>query len=140
MTPFQYLIALYALLALAGFGFVLRWERNLFRGRGQASAWLPVRLSTLPIAAAVAALVLLPSRAVSGMESLAVFFALLLVVAPVAWFGAHILVGRLLRPPLPTADAVLVAATPLLYLFAVSAVGHLLQTQAWLLLRRLGLA
>jgi hypothetical protein len=140
MTPFQYLVALYALLALVGYGFVLRWEHNLFRGRGLARSWLAVRLATLPIALFVGALVWLPARATSGMEALAVFYLLLLLAAPLAWFGAHALVGRLLRPPVPLADTVLIAATPVLYLLAVAGVGHSLQVQAWLLLRWLGLA
>ena len=76
------------LLCLVVLPLLLRWERRRFQALGKGAAWLPMRVASVPIAALTAALVVLPARAVPGMEALAVFYGLLLVVAPLLWFGA----------------------------------------------------
>jgi hypothetical protein len=88
----------------------------------------------------VAAVVVIPARATSGMEVLAVFYLLLLIVAPVLWFGAHWAVGRLARPQLAFADSarIRIAGVPLAYALALAAIAPTLQSVAWALLRSLG--
>jgi hypothetical protein len=87
--------ALFALFVLVGVFFVLRAERRRYVAAGQQGAWLAVRLATLPIAAVALAVVIAGSRQVSGMEALALFYALLLSVAPLLYFGLHVGVARL---------------------------------------------
>lgn len=140
MHPFHILILLFVLLALAGFGFVVRRERARYLKAGKAAGWLRVRLATLPIALVSAAIAWLPARAASGMESLAVFFAMLLLVVPLFWFGAHWLVGRTASPPLDFGESAAIAALPLLYALAAAYLAHALQAPAWLYLRGQGLA
>lgn len=123
-----------SLLALAG---LLRAERRHFLRRGKAWSWLWVRLGTVPIALATAALALLPARAASGMDALAVFYMLLLTAAPAFWFGAHWLLGRLVQPALTADESAWVAASPLLLAALLSAVAHALQPYAWQLLKAL---
>ncbi len=129
---------LFAVAALAGFVYVVRWERRQFLARGLAGAWLMVRLSSIPTALLVAVLVAVPARSTSGMEGLAVFYLLLLTAAPLFWFGAHWAVGRLARPQLSAADSARIAALPLVYALALAAVAPTLQSLAWSLLRSLG--
>lgn len=140
MHPFHLMLTLFAAAALVGFAFVMRWERNRFAARGLASSWLMVRLSSIPTALLAAALVVIPARATSGMEGLAVFYLLLLVAAPVIWFGAHWAVGRLARPQLAFSDSARIAGSPLAFALALAAVAPLLQSLAWSLLRSLGAA
>ena len=138
MHPFHIMLMLFAVAALAGFVYVVRWERRQFLARGLAGAWLKVRLSSIPIALLVAVLVAVPARSTSGMEGLAVFYLLLLTAAPLFWFGAHWAVGRLARPQLSAADSARIAALPLVYALALAAVAPTLQSLAWSLLRSLG--
>lgn len=138
MHPFHMMLVLFAALALVGLGFVIRWERRHFVARGLAGSWLMVRLASIPAALLVAAAVVVPARATPGMEGLAVFYLLLLVVAPVLWFGAHWVVGRLARPALGFADSARIAALPLVYALVLAAVAPSLQSAAWSLLRSSG--
>jgi|LNFM01.1.fsa_nt_gb hypothetical protein len=140
MHPFHVALVIYAALVLAGFGFVLRWERRHFSAKGLGGSWLKVRLSSIPALLVTAALVVLPARGASGMEGLALFYGLLIVVAPLLWFGLHWAAGRMVRPPLAFSDSALVAGSPLLYALAAALVAHPLQSMAWSLLRSLGLA
>lgn len=82
-------------------------ESLFFRGR--RGAWLAVRLFSLPVAALTCAAVVLPARATSGMEGLAVFYGLLFTVAPLLWFGYHRLACRLARPALQPHEGVWLA-------------------------------
>jgi hypothetical protein len=132
------MLMLFAVAALAGFVYVVRWERRQFLARGLAGAWLMVRLSSIPIALLVAVLVAVPARSTSGMEGLAVFYLLLLTAAPLFWFGAHWAAGRLARPQLSAADSARIAALPLVYALGLAAAAPTLQTLAWSLLRSLG--
>jgi hypothetical protein len=138
MHPFHIMLLLFAAAALVGFLFVIRWERRQFVARDLASSWLKVRLSSIPAALVVAAVVVGFARTVSGMEGLAVFYLLLLTVAPVLWFGAHWAVGRLVRPQLAFVDTVRIAGLPIVYALALAAVAPALQAIAWSLLRSLG--
>ena len=72
------------------------------------------------------------------MEALAIFYLLLLVAAPILWFGVHWAVGRLTRPPLAFADSARIAASPLVYALVLAAIAPTLQSIAWSLLRSLG--
>lgn len=132
------MLILFAAAALAGFAYVVRWERRQFLARGLAGAWLKVRLSSIPIALLAAVLVAVPARNTSGMEGLAVFYVLLLTAAPLFWFGAHWAVGRLARPQLAAADSARIAASPIAYALALAAAAPTLQSLAWSLLRSLG--
>lgn len=140
MHPFHLMLALFAILSLLGFGWLLNWERRQFMARELGTAWLTVRLSTIPIALATAALVIIPARGTSGMEGLAVLYGLLLTAAPIFWFGAHWVVGRLASPPMLFSDSARIAGLPLLYLLAIAVIAHPLQSLAWSWLRLLGVA
>lgn len=139
MHPFYIMLVLFAVLSLVGFGLLIRWERRQFMQRGLGGSWLLVRLSTIPIALATAALVLISAGSTSGMEGLALFYVLLFTAAPVLWFGFHWIVGRFTKPPMLFRDSARVAASPLIYLIAVSMIAHPLQSLAWSLLRLLGM-
>lgn len=138
MHPFHVMLVLFAVVALFGFVYVVRWERRQFLSRGLASSWLMVRLTSIPVALLTAFLVVVPAKSTSGMEGLAVFYVLLLAVAPPIWFGAHWMVGRLTRPPLSFADSARIAGLPLAYILGLAAVAPTLQSLAWSLLRALG--
>lgn len=68
-------------------------ERRRYVARNKAGAWLFVRLSSLPIAAAAAAAVVLPARAVGGPEALAAFYLLAFTAGPLVYFGLHWFAG-----------------------------------------------
>jgi hypothetical protein len=138
MHPFHIMLLLFAAAALIGFVYLARWERRQFVARGLASSWLKVRLSSIPTALLTAGVVVLPARGTTGMEGLAVFYLLLVVAAPIFWFGAHWAVGRLARPQLTFADSARIAGLPLAYAMALAAIAPLLQSLAWSLLRSSG--
>jgi hypothetical protein len=140
MHPFHALLAVFAVAAFLALVLLMRWERRRFLRMGKGGAWLPVRLATIPIALATAALIVVPARSTSGMEGLAVAYALLLAVAPVFWFGAHWLVGRLVRPPLSFGESAQIAGSPLALAIALSWAAHALQPVAWQVLRSVGKA
>lgn len=139
MHPFHMMLVLFAAAALVGFVYVVRWERRNFLARGLGSSWLKVRLSTIPAALMSAALVVIPARSTSGMEGLAIFYLLLLTVAPIIWFGTHWAVGRLAKPQLSFGDSARIASSPLVYALALALAAPLLQSLAWSLLRSLGI-
>jgi hypothetical protein len=138
MHPFHLMLMLFAAVAVIGFGYVVRWERRQFVARRLVGSWLRVRLASIPVALLAAGALWIPARSTSGMEGLAVFYLLLLTVAPVLWFGAHWAVGRLARPQLSFGDSARIAGSPLLYAVALAAVAPMLQSLAWSLLRSLG--
>lgn len=140
MHPFHVLLAIFAIASLLVLVLLMRWERRRFLRMGKGGAWLPVRLATIPIALATAALIVVPARSTSGMEGLAVFYALLLAVAPVFWFSAHWLVGRFVRPPLSFGESAQIAGSPLALGIALSWAAHVLQPVAWQMLRSVGKA
>lgn len=65
------------------------------RRRAGLAGWAVMRIMGLAAIAITLAAVWLPARAVSGFGGLAVFYGLLLTVAPVLWFGLHRLGGRI---------------------------------------------
>ena len=140
MHPFHVLLLLFALAALVAFAFLVRWERSRYERMGKARGWRWVRIASIPIAMAAAAIVWIPAQATSGMEGLAVFYGLLLTVAPAFWFAAHWLVGRSASPPLSFGESAAIAGSPLAFGLVAVYVAHALQTPAWLFLRSLGLA
>ena len=103
-----------ALGALLLVGRVLRAEGRRFAARGKASAWLRVRLASLPIALLAAAAVWLPARAVHGPEALAAFYLLMFSLGPLVYFGLHWLVGRMATPALTAGEAASIAGSGLL--------------------------
>lgn len=117
----------------------MRWERRYFQRCGKAGAWLRVRLATIPIVLATAALVIIPARSGSGRDGRAVFYLMLLAVAPIFWFGAHWMVGRLSSPPLAFGESVQIAGSPIVFVLVLSAVAHALQPIAWSMLRSAGM-
>jgi len=102
-------------------------ERKAFARRGKVAAWRWVRLATLPILAATAAIAWLPAQAVGGPEALAVFYLCLLFVCPVVYFGLHVWLGRWVSPVLIGGEALGIAATGLLPIAVPVAAAHLLQ-------------
>lgn len=140
MRPFTVLLILYAVLCLVALGFLVRWERRKYLRHGKAGAWLSVRLATIPIAMATAALVYLPARSTSGMEALAVFYILLIIAAPIFWFGSHWLVGRFSNPRLLFSESATIAVSPIVLAIALVLLAHKLQPIAWSMLRSAGIA
>lgn len=102
------------LLILMAIGAILFLERRHFVRRGRADSWLSMRLLglllLLPLTAGV---VILPARAISGMEALAAFYVALFLLGPLVWFGGHVLAGRLLRPNLSPEESLFMAASGL---------------------------
>ncbi|MFD0724888.1 hypothetical protein [Lysobacter brunescens] len=129
------ILIVFAAVALLGFVQLVRWERRRFLARGLADSWLKVRLSSIPAAVFVAILVVVPARSTSGMEGLAVFYVLLLVAAPLLWFGMHWAAGRLVTPALSFADSARIAVSPLAYALVVAGIAPILQSIAWSLAR-----
>jgi hypothetical protein len=140
MPPFHMLLVLFAILSLVALAMLIRWERRKFIQLGKGGAWLAVRITTIPVALATAALVIIPARSTSGMEGLAVFYILLITAAPIFWFGGHWLVGKFSRPPLSFKETAQIAGSPLLLGFVIAWIAPILQSAAWFLLRLTGLA
>lgn len=97
----------------AAIALVLYGERRHFKKCDKAGSWLALRLLALPLLALVAAVLILPARMISGPESLAYVYIALFTLAPLLWFGGHLLLGRLLRPALSRSQASLLASTGL---------------------------
>ncbi len=114
-----------ALVVLLVIGFGLRTEWRSYAKRGLAGPWLYLRLATIPIALVTAAAVWFPSSAVGGPEALAVFYGLLLLGAPVLYFGLHWLVGKMVL--LSSSDAIAVGATGLAILIGPALAAQLAQ-------------
>ncbi len=140
MHPFHALLAVFAVAAVLALVLLIRWERRRFHRVGKGGAWLAVRLATIPIALATAALIVIPARSSSGMEGLAVFYIFLITVAPVFWFCAHWLVGRFARPPLAFGESAQIAGSPIALGVVLGMVAHGLQPIAWQMLRSMGMA
>lgn len=95
------------ILAVMGLAFFL--ESRLFKKSGRIGSWLALRFVTLLMVPPTVALLVLPARAVSGMEGLAVFYLALFTLAPLLWFGGHILGGRWLRPAIKAGESAALA-------------------------------
>jgi hypothetical protein len=114
MSAFPILLALYGVLCLVALGMLVRWEHRRHQRQGKRSAWLRVRLATIPIALATA--------------------------APLFWFGAHWVVGRFARPPLRFSESAAIAGSPIVLAIALAVLAHQLQPLAWSVLRAMGQA
>lgn len=102
------------LAVLAAVSLLLRWERRHFQRRGKAGSWSSLRLVALfLLLPATLGAVLLPAQAVGGPEALAFFYGTLFTLAPLLWFGGHVLCGRWLRPPLSSGESLFLAASGL---------------------------
>lgn len=88
--------AMVALLALVVIAVLIRAEGRHFRRLGLGSAWLKLRVATLPILAIalVAVIVAYSATGIGGPEALAVAYLVLLTVGPLVHFGLHMLLGR----------------------------------------------
>ncbi len=119
---------LLALAVLLAVGLILFREHRHFGRQGKAGSWWSLRLLglflLLPLTVGV---VYIPAAAVSGMEALAVFYLALLLVAPLVWFGGHMLAGRLLRPALSGGECLFMGASGLLILLLPAIVATLAQ-------------
>lgn len=105
-----------ATVVVAVMGLVLWLEHRLMRTQGKAGSWLVVRVASLMVGPVTALAVLGPARSVSGMEGLAVFYALLFTVAPLIWLGTHLGLGRVLRPALTAGEGLALSLSGLLLL------------------------
>lgn len=124
-------------LALLAAALAVLWlERRMFVARGKGASWWVVRLASLPALAIVVAAVFGPARAVSGMEGLAVFYLLLLVAAPLLWFGVHLLAGWLASPRLSRGESAWIAGSGLMLLLCPPAVFTALQTPVFMISRQ----
>lgn len=81
-------------------------EHRVMRAQGKAGSWLVVRVASWVAGPLAALAVVMPARSVSGMEGLAVFYALLLTVAPLIWLGVHLGLGARLKPALTFGEGV----------------------------------
>lgn len=106
-----------AVAVLAAAGLILFFERRHFAARDKAGSWRALRLLSLFILLPVtAAVIVIPSMAISGPEALAYFYIALLVIGPLVWFAGHTLCGRLLRPAFTKGESRFMAASGLLIL------------------------
>jgi hypothetical protein len=129
------LLAAFGVIVVAAFGVLLVYERRRFARMGKLAAWRRVRLAGIPIAAVTAAAVALPTRAVGGMEALAVLYGLLFTLAPALWLGGHWLAGRAGRPPLTARESLCLALTVPAFGIGAVLVAHWLQPIAWAIVR-----
>jgi Kef-type K+ transport system membrane component KefB len=63
---------------------------------------------------------------------------LVLILAPLVWFGAHYVVGRLVRPALLFEESARIAALPIVAVIGVALLAQWLQPVVWSLLRSAG--
>ncbi|MFN0164417.1 MAG: hypothetical protein ACKVQQ_24540 [Burkholderiales bacterium] len=102
-----------ALVVMVLMALVLLLESQYFRRTRRVGSWAVLRLVSLVMAPLTFAVIVMPARAVSGMEALAVFYLCLLTAGPFLWFGSHLLCAKRLRPALSEIEAVLLAFSAL---------------------------
>ncbi len=118
MPPFVRWAWVAVLLAcLATMGLIQLWEHRHFARLGKAGSWASLRLLLLIIIPLTAGVLIIPAQAISGPEALAYFYGALFTVAPLMWFGLHVLCGRWLRPALSKGESLFLAASALFTLF-----------------------
>ena len=100
-------------------------ERRRYAAQNKAGAWLFVRLSSLPIAAASVAAVVIPARAIGGPEALAAFYLLAFTAAPLVYFSLHWFAG--LVAGLARKDALAIGLSGLLMLLLPALLASLAQ-------------
>lgn len=95
----------------------LLWlESRFFKRSGRVHSWLVVRLVSVVAALLALAVLVLPARAVGGPEALGVFILALYTVAPLVWFGSHVLATRWVQPRLTRAEGLVLGVTGLAFL------------------------
>lgn len=92
-------------------------EHRHFVRLGKAGSWAGLRLLLLIIIPLTAGVLIIPAQAISGPEALAYFYGALFTLAPLTWFGMHLLCGRLLRPAFSKGESLFLAASALFTLF-----------------------
>lgn len=119
-SPTPTILFIWALLALCcviGIALAVRAEGRHFRQRQHYQEWFWLRLATLLIVVLSLIPVLLVSRSISGMEALAGFYLMLLLIVPPLYFGLHLLLGSLLG--LRSGQSMQIAGSGLLVLLGV---------------------
>lgn len=102
----DYLIwGLFMLLVVLGWLVGLWAEHRHYQRLGKARSWTIMRLALLPFMATVTLAVVLPTRWVGGPEALGVFYVGLFIVAPLLWWGLHLLLGRWVTPAFTSAES-----------------------------------
>lgn len=92
----------------------LLWlESRYFKRSGRVGSWLVVRVASVVAALLALAAVVVPARAIGGPEALGIFILALYTVAPLLWFGSHLLVGRRVHPALTRTESLVLAVTGL---------------------------
>lgn len=95
----------------------LLWlESRYFKPSGRVRSWLSVRVVSIVAALLALAVLVLPARAVAGPAALGVFILTLYTVAPLLWFGSHVLAGRWVQPRLTRAESLVLGVTGLVIL------------------------
>lgn len=119
--------SVFALLVAVAVLVAIFFERRRYAAQNMAGAWLFVRLATLPIAAAAAAAVVIPARAVGGPEALAAFYLLAVTAGPLVYFGLHWFAG--LVAGLARKDALAIGLSGLLMVLVPVLLAN--QVQPW---------
>lgn len=95
----------------------LLWlESRYFKASGRMGSWVQVRLASAVVALLTVASVVVPSLAVSGPAALGVFILVLYTLAPLVWFGGHVLLGRWARPVLTRLESLVLGVSGLVIL------------------------
>lgn len=121
---------------LWGIGWTVRREQRRYQAVGKREAWLRLRLSSLPILVVTALAVWLPARAVSGPTALGFFYAALIAIVPITWFGLHRITGSLVSPRLTKAESDRVALTGIAMVIVPALLVSMLQGPVFMASRR----
>ena len=109
------------------------YERRRYAAHNKASAWLFVRLVTLPAAAAGTIAVVFPARAIGGPEALAAFYLLAVTIGPLVYFGLHWFAGFVVG--LARKDALAIGLSGLLMVLVPVLLANLAQPWVFALAR-----
>lgn len=92
----------------------LLWlESRYFTASGRFGSWVSVRLMSVVAAVLTFAIAIVPARAVGGPAALGLFILMLYTLAPLMWFGSHVLVGLWSRPALTVLESLALGVTGL---------------------------
>lgn len=92
----------------------LLWVESLyFKRSGRVGSWASVRLTSIFGALLAVAALVVPARAIGGPAALGVFILSLYTLAPLVWFGTHLLVGQRVRPALTRLECLALGVTGL---------------------------
>lgn len=127
MQPFYLLIAIFVILDIIAFSFLMARERQHVRNLGKEKSWKRLRLLGIPVALICTLIVMIPATRTSGMEGLAVLYILSLTAAPLLWFFSHWLIGRKLSVKMTSSESMYIAASPILFIIIATLLAHRLQ-------------